>query len=208
MTLLLLACAGLSDAERVRASGDAPDFLTAMDICPEADGACKMEAVVRFAAWPRCADVPHPWDDECRFRQAEAVERTDDGPAAFALCHSTIYEVGCATHVAGQQARRTEAVTDAAERWERLAPHTNERFAFDYWRGFWRTHIDRGDAPAIESCPSRVCRDAGGREIEATVHTLAIPCGAAREPPGWIPAGSVASKAAWDAALSRHCVGG
>lgn len=208
MTLVLLACAGLSDAERVRASAAATEFPTAFGTCPKPAGACKMEAVVRFAEWTRCADVPHPWDDECRFRHAEAVERTDDGPAAFALCHSTVYEVGCATHVAGQQARRTETVIDAGERWARLATHTDERFAFDYWRGFWRTHIDRGDAPAIEACPSRVCRDAGGREIEATVHTLAIPCAAERPTPGWIPEGSLASEAAWDAALSRHCVEG
>lgn len=207
LLLLLLAACQPSEAERLVASAAASTVEQALAACPEASGECKQAAVLRFAAWPRCTEVPDPWDDECRFRQAEAVERTDDGPGAFDLCASTRYVVGCATHVAGQQARRADTVEEAEARWSKLKDHTDGRYLFAYWRGFWRTHIDRGDAPALEACHSKVCGEAGGKEIEATVDTLAVPCAALdRPPPGWIPEGSARSLAAWNEALSHHCV--
>lgn len=208
MIWLLVACTDApSSAERVRAAAVAPDVESAWAACPPADGVCRLGAVERFAAWSRCADIQHPWDDECRFRQAEAVERADDGAAAFELCASTVFEVGCATHVAGQQARRARTAAEADARWSALRAHTEDRYAFSFWRGWWRARLDDGDAPGLEACPGAVCRDAGLKEIAATVDMLAVPCKALdRPPPGWIPADSAASTAAWQQALSHHCV--
>ena len=203
---LLSACQP-SEAEKLVAAAGAPTVEAALAACPEASGECQAQAVIRFGAWPRCTEVPDPWDDECRFRQAEALEHADDGSGAFKLCASTRYVVGCATHVAGQQARRADTIADADLRWSTLKDSTDPRYAFAYWRGFWRTHIDRGDAPPLESCASRVCSEAAGKEIEATVDQLAVPCAALdRPPPGWIPEASPASLAAWTEALSHHCV--
>ncbi len=207
IVLLVLGACEPSAADRALAASRAADLPTALAACPEGDGACQMEAVVRFGEWARCGEVLDPWDDECRFRQAEAVERDDRGGEALELCASTVYVIGCATHVVGQQARREHTAADADARWERLRPHTEDRYAYPYWRGFWRAGIDRGDAPALERCIGALCRDAGLKEIEATVHALRVPCRAAdRPPPGWIPADSMASTAAWVEALRHHCV--
>lgn len=206
LLVALLACQP-SEAERLVAAAAASTVEQALAACPEASGECKAQAVVRFGAWPRCVEVPDPWDDECRFRQAEALEHVGDGAGALEICASTRYVVGCATHVAGQQARRADTIADANARWDSLKDHTEARYAFAYWRGFWRTHVDRGDAPPLEACASRVCSEAGGKEIEATVDQLAVPCAALdRPPPGWIPEGSARSFAAWTEALSHHCV--
>lgn len=199
--LVAFACAP-SAAEREQAAAVAPTLDEALALCPGAQ--CREQAVVRFGAWARCAEVADPWDDECRFRQAEALERADDGAGALALCGGTMYAQGCSIHILGQQARRTDTIEEAAARLAAL--RADPRFDFAYWCAFWRTHIDRGDAPGLEACGLEVCRKAGEREIEATVDTLDVPCAALDRPvPGWIPADSAASRAAWDTALSHHC---
>ncbi len=178
----------------------------ALAACPERDRGCGVEAVVRFAAWERCADLVHPADDECRFRQAEATERAGEGAAALDLCASTIYETGCATHVVGQVARRMETMDEAVAGWEAMLAHTNVRFNHAYWRAWWRSRIDAGFAPPLESCPAENCRRAAAQEMEATVDTLEVPCAAAdREPPGWVAEGSALALSAWTEAISHHC---
>ncbi len=203
MILAFVLGCSVSSAERQATASAAPTLDEALALCP--DGACAEAAIVRFEAWDRCVEAADPWDDECRFRQAEAVERTDDGAGALRLCESTVYANGCSIHVLGQQARRTETMADAEARRTQVA--FDPRYDFPYWRAFWRTHIDRGDAPGLESCALEVCRKAGEREIEATVDALSVPCAALDRPtPGWIPEASVASRKAWDEALSHHCV--
>jgi hypothetical protein len=204
----LLGCVGgPSEAERAALASAAEDVDAALAACPETDRTCGVEAVARFGAWDRCARLPDPADDECRFRQAEATERAGDGPAALDLCATTVYVVGCATHIVGQQARRAETLEAAIAGWESLMPHTEARFNHAYWRAWWRYRIDAGEAPALERCPAEPCRRAAEQEIEATVDTLAVPCAALdREPPGWIAEGSERSRAAWDDALSHRCV--
>lgn len=207
MVLVFFVACEPSEAERWVAAHNAPSLDEALAACPPAAGECAHDAVLRFQAWARCGDLPDPWDDECRFRQAEGMENADDGEGALALCATTRYSVGCSTHVAGQQGRRPAGVPEAEARWATLAGHTEPRFAFSYWQGFWRHRIDRGDAPGLEACSSRSCRDAGRKQIEATVASLAVPCAALdRPPPAWVPEGSAESREAWTAALSRHCV--
>ena len=204
--LLLVACSP-SEAEQMLAAHSAPTLEEALAACPEGSGECQHDAVVRFEAWARCSDLPDPWGDECRFQQAEGMEHADDGPGAFALCATIRYSVGCGTHVAGQQSRRPADLTEAEARWTTLGGHAEPRFAFPYWQGFWRNRIDHGDAPPLEACRSRVCRDAGRKHIEATVASLAVPCTALdRPPPAWVPEGSAESREVWTTALSRHCV--
>ncbi len=164
--------------------------------------------VARFAAWEQCASIPDPWDDECRFWQAEALERGGDAAAALDVCRDTMFNMGCGTHVLGQASRRADTLDAAAELWESLRPHTDPKLGFSYWRAWWRRGIDRGEAPGIESCRDITCRKAAEREIEATVHQLGIPCGVDRPAPGWIAEGSAASLSAWTTSVERLCTRG
>jgi hypothetical protein len=196
-----------SDAEQALLAREAPDLAAGLAACPPGDRGCGVEVVVRFGAWEACARLEHPGDDECRFRQAEALERAGDGAAALDLCAGNVYESGCATHVVGQEARRAETMDEAVGRWEGIMSHTNTRYNHAYWRAWWRSRIDAGQAPSVESCRSEPCRRAAEQEIEATVDALAVPCAALdREPPGWIAEGSARAIAAWHGALSHTCV--
>jgi hypothetical protein len=169
----------MSEAERAEWARSAPDLDEALAACPASDRHCGVDVVGRFGAWERCAELTDPADDECRFRQAEGLERAGDGAGALALCASTIYEVGCATHVVGQEARRAETMVEAVARWEAVMSHTKPRFNQPYWRAWWRSRID----------------------------ALEIPCAAAdREPPGWVAEGSALSLRAWTEALSHLCI--
>ena len=198
----VLACSP-SIAEREAAARAAPTLDEALRLCPSAE--CGEAAVVRFAAWDRCHEVTDPWDDECRFRHAEALEREDKGAEALAECATTVYAGGCSVHVVQQQARRPETLAEAESRLRTLSH--NPRDAGSYWRAFFRAAIARGDAPALEQCPTELCRQSGAAEIEATVDSLAVPCRALdRPPPGWIPEGSSASLTAWTSALRHHCI--
>jgi hypothetical protein len=208
LTAGLVACTpAMSEAERAEWARSAPDLDEALAACPASDRHCGVDVVGRFGAWERCAELTDPADDECRFRQAEGLERAGDGAGALALCASTIYEVGCATHVVGQEARRAETMVEAVARWEAVMSHTKPRFNQPYWRAWWRSRIDAGSAEGIEACPDEPCRRAGAQEMEATVDALEIPCAAAdREPPGWVAEGSALSLRAWTEALSHLCI--
>ncbi|MBM4366634.1 MAG: hypothetical protein FJ102_10505 [Deltaproteobacteria bacterium] len=205
MLSLLLACEP-SAAERLAAAEVATDIDTALAACPDAP--CMAAAVARLGTWERCASIPDPWDDECRFWQAEAVERGGDAAGALDLCRDTAFHMGCATHVLGQAARRAEGIDAAASTWDELRPRTDPKLGFSYWRAWWRMGIDRGSAPGIEACRDMTCRKAAEREIEATVHQLGIPCGADRPAPGWIAEGSAASSAAWSTSVEGLCTRG
>ncbi len=204
-TLALLACAP-SAADRSATSVTADDIDEAWTTCP--DDPCRVEVVARFAAWPRCADLGDPWDDECRFRQAEALERAGRPAEALDACRDTAFAMGCGTHVLGQAARRADTIAAADVTWATLSTHADPRLAFSYWRAFYRAGIDRGTAPGLEACAGSPCRKAGEREIEATVHQLGIPCGVDRPPPPWIPADSPASNAAWITSVEKLCTRG
>lgn len=201
----LLACTP-SAAERTARSAAADDLHAAWSSCP--DEPCRVEVAARFGAWARCADLGDPWDDECRFRQAEALERAGRPADALDACRDSKFAMGCGTHVLGQAARRAESMPEALATWETLSPHTDPRLAFSYWRAFFRAGVDRGTAPGLEACADSPCRKAGEREIEATVHQLGIPCGVDRPAPAWIPADSPLSGAAWSASVERLCTDG